>query len=109
MDSSQTQENYREYLKPEFRSTASSFFIVLKILITWVAINSGDNNIIKVKEEQKEEILNFASKKKLFKTSEIETLLNVKSSRARLLISELVAEEKLISIGANRNKRYKLK
>lgn len=52
LDSYQTQENYREDLKPKFRSTASSFFIVLKNLNYMsgdkVAINSGDKVAIKI-------------------------------------------------------------
>lgn len=44
LDSYQTQENYREYLKPEFRSTDSSFFIVLKNL----NYMSGDKVAIKI-------------------------------------------------------------
>jgi len=54
-----------------------------------VAIKSGDKVAIKNKNEQIEAIIRFADSYEEFKTSDIEDLLSVKSSRARLLISEL--------------------
>lgn len=52
-------------------------------------INSGDKVAIRTKEDQKEIIFTFAKNIDKFKTSDIEKLLNVKSSRARALISEM--------------------
>lgn len=65
--------------------------------------------VIRTKEDQKEIIFTFAKNIGKFKTSDIEKLLNVKSSRARVLISEMVNEDKLEAIGENRNRKYKLK
>ena len=110
------EENYKEELKPEFRSTESSFFTVLKNLNystensdDKVAIKSGDKVAIKNKNEQLEAIIEFANLCGEFKTADIEELLSIKSSRARLLISELVKIGKLESIGSNRNRRYHIK
>lgn len=109
-------ENYKEELKPEFRSTESSFFTVLKNLNysteksgDRVAIKSSDKVAIKNKNEQLEAIIKFADLRGEFKTADIEELLSIKSSRARLLISELVKIGKLESIGSNRNRRYHVK
>lgn len=74
-----------------------------------MAINSGDKVATRTKEDQKEIIFTFAKNIDKFKTSDIEKLLNVKSSRARALISEMVNEDKLEAIGENRNRKYKLK
>lgn len=110
------EENYKEELKPEFRSTESSFFTVLKNLNystensdDKVAIKSGDKVAIKNKNEQLEAIIEFANLCGEFKTADIEELLSIKSSRARLLISELVKIGKMESIGSNRNRRYHIK
>ena len=112
----QAEENYKEELKPEFRSTESSFFTVLKNLNysteksgDRVAIKSSDKVAIKNKNEQLEAIIKFADLRGEFKTADIEELLSIKSSRARLLISELVKIGKLESIGSNRNRRYHIK
>ena len=62
------EENYKEELKPEFRSTESSFFTVLKNLNystensdDKVAIKSGDKVAIKNKNEQLETSLDRKS------------------------------------------------
>jgi len=110
------EENYKEELKPEFRSTESSFFTILRNLNYLieksgdkVAIKDGDKVAIKNKNEQLEAIIEFANLCGEFKTADIEELLSIKSSRARLLISELVKIGKLESIGSNRNRRYHIK
>ena len=64
---------------------------------------------IKNKNEQLEAIIRFADSYDEFKASDIEDLLSVKSSRARLLISELVKMGKVEPIGSNRNRRYHTK
>ena len=110
------EENYKEELKPKFRSTESSFFTILRNLNYLieksgdkVAIKDGDKVAIKNKNEQLEAIIEFANLCGEFKTADIEELLSIKSSRARLLISELVKIGKLESIGSNRNRRYHIK
>ena len=61
---------------------------VLKIVISLGRTFSL--NSIKNKNEQLEAIIEFANLCGEFKTADIEELLSIKSSRARLLISELV-------------------
>lgn len=118
------QEKYNDSFKPEFRSTHSSFFITLKNLNYTkpkkTAIKSGDKKAaiksgdkpeksLKIKDKQINSILLFSEEINEFKTSEIEDLLNVKSSRARYLVSYMVKEGMLLSVGENRNRYYKKK
>lgn len=105
LDSYQTQENYREDLKPEFRSTQSSFFIILKNL----NYNSSDKVAISSDKYQEQIVLDFAKENPLFKTKDIENLLDVKSARARRILSKMVENNLLETIGENRNRKYKLK
>lgn len=132
IDTYNIQENYNESLKPEFHSTSSTFFIILKnlnynnekVAITdekmaitdeKVAITdekvaiTDENNTLKIAEKQKNIILSFASERESFKTKEIEELLGIKSARARQLLSNLVNENFLESLGQNRNRRYRIK
>lgn len=112
LDSYQVQEKYNEDLKPEFRSTQSSFFIILKNLnynsSDKVAISS-DKVAINVDKNQEQIVLDFAKENKLFKTKDIEILLSVKSARARRILSKMVENNLLESIGENRNRQYRLK
>ncbi|MDO4777948.1 MAG: helix-turn-helix domain-containing protein [Tissierellia bacterium] len=105
LDSYQVQEKYNEDLKPEFRSTQSSFFIILKNL----NYNSSDKVAINVDKNQEQIVLDFAKENKLFKTKDIEILLSVKSARARRILSKMVENNLLESIGENRNRQYRLK
>lgn len=112
LDSYQTQEKYSKELKPEFRSTQSSFFIILKNLnynsSDKVAISS-DKVAISVDKNQEQIVLDFAKENKLFKTKDIEILLSVKSARARRILAKMVENNLLESIGENRNRQYKSK
>lgn len=63
-----------------------------------------------IKDRQKEIIIQFAHENKYFTTKDIEEILELKSSRVRFLLSELVTDDiLLISIGENRNRKYKIK
>ena len=110
LDNYQTQENYHEDLKPEFRSTQSSFFIILKNLnynsSDKVAISS-DKVAINLDKNQEQLVLEFARENQLFKTKDIEILLSVKSARARRILSKMVENNLLESIGENKNRQYK--
>ncbi|KEZ22593.1 hypothetical protein [Ureaplasma diversum] len=68
---------------------------------------SGDKPLY-LKDKQKDIILDFAKKNKEFVSKEIETILNLKPSRVRFLLSELVEENLLAPIGANKNRKYTL-
>jgi len=112
--------NYKKSLEPKFYSDNNSFWVTLynlnyDVIISKntdkkVAIKSGDKKVaIKSgdkSKEQKERILQYLQKEKVCRTVNIEELLNVKNSRAKKLISELVIEGEIIAEGANKNRTY---
>ena len=66
---------------------------------------------IKVSEktqEQYDKIIKFMEVGKEYRTSDFEILLDVKSSRVRKLLGELIAMGNVEKIGGNRDRRYKL-
>ena len=108
--------NYTQEKEVEFKSTQKDFKVILKNLNYKVAIKSGDkmaiksgNKVaIKSQDEQLEKILEYIKKYNNCKTSDIENLLSVKSSRARKLLSILVSEKKIQALGQNKNRYYVL-
>ena len=98
--------NYTKEKQVEFKSTQKGFKVILKNLNYKIAIKSGDKVAIKIQEEQSEKILKYIKEHKSCKTSDIENLLSVKSSRARKLLSILVSQKKLQAIGQNKNRYY---
>ena len=106
--------NYTQEKKVEFKSTQKDFKVILKNLNYKVAIKSGDKVAIKSgdkvaiknQDEQLEKILEYIKKYNNCKTSDIENLLSVKSSRARKLLSILVSEKKIQALGQNKNRYY---
>ena len=100
--------NYTREKEVEFKSTQKDFKVILKNLNYKVAIKSGDKVAIKNQDEQLEKILEYIKKYNNCKTSDIENLLSVKSSRARKLLSILVSEKKIQALGQNKNRYYVL-
>ena len=108
--------NYTREKEVEFKSTQKDFKVILKNLNYKVAIKSGDKVAIKSgdkvaiknQDEQLEKILEYIKKYNNCKTSDIENLLSVKSSRARKLLSILVSEKKIQALGQNKNRYYVL-
>ena len=108
--------NYTQEKKVEFTSTQKDFKVILKNLNYKVAIKSGDKVAIKsddkvaikIQDEQLKKILEYIKKYNNCKTSDIENLLSVKSSRARKLLSILVSEKKIQALGQNKNRYYVL-
>ena len=100
--------NYTQEKKVEFKSTQKDFKVILKNLNYKVAIKSGDKVAIKSQDEQLGKILEYIKKYNNCKTSDIENLLSVKSSRARKLLSILVSEKKIQALGQNKNRYYVL-
>ena len=108
--------NYTQEKEVEFKSTQKDFKVILKNLNYKVAIKSGDKVAIKSgdkvaiknQDEQLEKILEYIKKYNNCKTSDIENLLSVKSSRARKLLSILVSEKKIQALGQNKNRYYVL-
>ena len=108
--------NYTQEKEVEFKSTQKDFKVILKNLNykvaiksgDKVAIKSGDKVVIKIQDEQLKKILEYIKKYNNCKTSDIENLLSVKSSRARKLLSILVSEKKIQALGQNKNRYYVL-
>ena len=108
--------NYTQEKKVEFKSTQKDFKVILKNLNykvaiksdDKVAIKSDDKVAIKIQDEQLKKILEYIKKYNNCKTSDIENLLSVKSSRARKLLSILVSEKKIQALGQNKNRYYVL-
>ena len=100
--------NYTQEKEVEFKSTQKDFKVILKNLNYKVAIKSGDKVAIKSQDEQLGKILEYIKKYNNCKTSDIENLLSVKSSRARKLLSILVSEKKIQALGQNKNRYYVL-
>ena len=106
--------NYTQEKQVEFKSNQKEFKVILKNLNykvaiksgDKVAIKSGDKVAIKIQEEQLIKILEYIKEHKSCKTSDVENLLSVKSSRARKLLSILVSQSKLQAIGQNKNRYY---
>ena len=73
------------------------------------AIKSGDKKVTIKSARQKEEIIAYLTDHVSAKSSDIAELLGVKSTRAKKLLSELIAEEIVVAEGGNRNRTYKLK
>lgn len=100
--------NYTQEKEVEFKSTQKDFKVILKNLNYKVAIKSDDKVAIKIQDEQLKKILEYIKKYNNCKTSDIENLLSVKSSRARKLLSILVSEKKIQALGQNKNRYYVL-
>ena len=73
-----------------------------------VAIKSGDK-ISNITKKQKEAVLLYMSDGEEHTTKEAMNLLNVKVSRARLILKMLLDDKKIEAVGANRNRKYVLK
>ena len=136
LDIYESQEEYDASLRPEFRSTQSSFFAVLKNLNyeydKKTAVKNGDKGAINpdvkgnssdsgdirpevktgdkttIKNEQKRQILIFAEMNLFFKAKDIAELLGLQASRARYLLQELVKDGKIKGIGNNKGRKYQL-
>lgn len=82
-----------------------------EIAIQKVDINQNILNDLldSVKDEQSKIVVKYMLENKEIKTVEIEQLLNVKSSRARLILNNLVKKEIAEALGNNRNRTYILR
>ena len=77
------------------------------------AIKSDDKKAtIKISAKTKKqyaEILGFMTDEKEYKLNDFEELLNVRATRIKELLKGLINQDKVETIGENRNRRYKLK
>ena len=74
-----------------------------------VTIKSDDKKTAIKSVRQKEEIITYLTDHVSAKSADIAELLGVKSTRAKKLLSELIAEDIVVAEGGNRNRTYRLK
>lgn len=70
------------------------------------AIKKGDKRI---RERQKDAIIEYLTDNASAKASEIADVLGVSATRARAVLSSLIAEDIVVAEGGNRNRTYRLK
>ncbi|QVJ96627.1 putative DNA binding domain-containing protein [Mycoplasma mycoides subsp. capri] len=131
------QENYSLKHIPQFISDDKSFIVILKNLNYEQAeslnintneyldkvntkihsdirqdiiqdTNTDENKFRSTTTEQIEIVLEFAKKHTKFKRIDIDKLLNVSPTRSRAILTQLIEENKLITIGSFKDKEYLL-
>ena len=115
LDSYEFQEHYTEEMKPEFRSSNSEFWLILRNL-NYNLNNIGNDFSVQIVDnkmpikmgQQLEKILQCLSEQEECSCRDICALLDVKERRARQLLQILQEQGKIEIIGANRTRRYRL-
>lgn len=113
---------FTESKTPKFFSTQYSFILTLWNLNyvppTKLAIKSDDKKVTtkgddKLKTEKTKSqyaaILAFMEPEQLYRLSDIVEILDVKETRTKYLLKDLIANDKIEALGANRNRRYRKK
>ena len=96
----------RTILKLSFVKSADKK-VLIKSADKKVLIKSADKKTVTKKTEQQlEDILGKMDFNKEYKTSEIAKFIDVKETRARTLLKELVKQGKIKAIGKNKGRRY---
>ena len=124
LDSYEFQEHYTEEMKPEFRSSNSEFWLILRnlnynfnnigndlsaqIADNKMPIKNADKRVPIKTGQQLEKILQYLSEQEECSCRDICALLDVKERRARQLLQILQEQGKIEIIGANRTRRYRL-
>ncbi|MBR3786607.1 MAG: putative DNA binding domain-containing protein [Firmicutes bacterium] len=119
-DHYERQARYDDTKKPKFYSTQHSFLLTLwnlnYALPEKATIKSDDKKVtIKSDDEKRtaksgvqyDMILQSMEREKLYKLSDITSVLQVKDTRAKNLLKDLIQEGKIEPVGANRNRRYR--
>ena len=124
LDSYEFQEHYTEEMKPEFRSSNSEFWLILKnlnynvnsigkdlsvqIAENRMPIKNADKRVPIKTKQQLEKIFQYLSERSECSCKDICILLDVKERRARQLLQILQEQERVESYGANKIRRYRL-
>ena len=133
LNSYEFQEHYTEDMKPEFRSSNSEFWLILKNLNysfndtssdlsgkgigkkvpiknadKKMPIKNADKKVPIKTQRQLEKILQHLSEQSECTCKDICTLLEVQERRARRLLQELQEQGRIEAIGANKTRRYRL-
>ena len=102
----------QKWAEPAFTQSVEPDRTTLSLVLSTTI---GDKSAIKIgdklmtKEEKKQLIIDYITDHSTVRTSEIAQVADLKASRARDYLSELVSEGILIAEGANRNRTYRLK
>lgn len=121
LDSYEFQEHYREEMKPEFSSSNSEFWLVLKnlnykidndlsaqIADNKMPIKNADKKVPIKTRQQLEKIFQYLSEQTECSCRDVCMLLDIKERRARQLLQILQEQGKVKAYGANRVRRYRL-
>ena len=89
-----------------------TYNVIQKVNGQWIKKRKSKISFISNNLDESEKVnlddFEFAQQNESFRTKDIEELLQIRSSRARKLISDLVTEGRLEALGENRNRRYQL-
>ncbi len=121
LNSYEFQEHYTEDMKPEFRSSNSEFWLILKNLNyslkdtssdssgegigKKMPINNADKKVPIKTQQQLEKILQHLSEQSECTCKDVCTLLEVQERRARRLLQELQEQGRIEAIGANKKEK----
>ncbi len=94
----------QKWAEPAFTQSVEPDRTTLSLVLSTTI---GDK--LMTKEEKKQLIIDYITDHSTVRTSEIAQVADLKASRARDYLSELVSEGILIAEGANRNRTYRLK
>ena len=73
------------------------------------AIKNGNKNNSAIKSAKRQMIIEYLTDHPTAKSAEIAEYVDLKPSRVRDYLSELIAEEIVVADGGNRNRTYRLK
>ena len=112
------QSQYTENMEPEFNSDNDSFLLVLKNLNCVkkatiksddkkATIKSDDKKVTVKTQESMNKILEYMILDKEYSLSEICEVLGLKGTRTKEILKYLIAEDKIETLGGNRNRKYR--
>ena len=73
------------------------------------AIKIGDKNATAIKAVKRQIIIDYLTDHSVAKSAEIAEFVDLKPSRVRDYLAELIAEDIVVADGGNRNRTYRLK
>jgi len=123
------QPQYKQSMEPEFNSDNDSFLLVLKNLNyddsktikngdkktvikngdKKTAIKNGDKKVTTKTQRQYDLILSYMENGKEYGIQNFCSLLQLKESRTKEILKDLIAENKIETIGSNKDRKYRYK
>ena len=90
-------------MKPELINTQNTFKVKM------YNVNYKEENIISINLTQEEKIIDYLAKNNKINRKVIETILDVSSTRAKQVISNMIKKKIIIAKGKGKNTYYILK